>query len=217
MEPVKGWYMDEKDLWENTPDAEKELFKRAITDFFATDNPDEGYKAQKYITGIEIGVLNGETSRFFLGNWDNLLLFGIDPIIPDSMSPELVGSEKLIMKNVKAVKALDRFKFLKDYSTAVAPRFKHEEYDFVFIDGSHVFGDVVADFQSYFPKVKKGGLIFFHDSRMNRGGANFHVGSSMVVDHIIANNREVNLIGEAFSLTCFYKLTNEDIIEMEEQ
>jgi hypothetical protein len=39
---------------------------------------------------------------------------------------------------------------------------------------------------------------------MYRGGANFHVGSSLFCDFII-NEKYLELIGEAFSLTAFKK------------
>jgi GT2 family glycosyltransferase len=35
--------------------------------------------------------------------------------------------------------------------------------DFIFIDGSHEYEDVVSDFETYFPWLKPGGLIAFHD------------------------------------------------------
>ncbi|MCA8970503.1 MAG: class I SAM-dependent methyltransferase [Planctomycetes bacterium] len=38
------------------------------------------------------------------------------------------------------------------------------EIDFLFIDGSHDYDDVAADFATWFPRVRPGGLIAFHDS-----------------------------------------------------
>lgn len=35
--------------------------------------------------------------------------------------------------------------------------------DFLFVDGSHEYEDVVSDFKKFFPWVKPGGLIAFHD------------------------------------------------------
>jgi hypothetical protein len=35
--------------------------------------------------------------------------------------------------------------------------------DMLFIDGSHAFDDVAGDFQGFYPHVKDGGLIAFHD------------------------------------------------------
>lgn len=35
--------------------------------------------------------------------------------------------------------------------------------DLIFIDGSHQYEDVLADFENYFPFVKPGGVVAFHD------------------------------------------------------
>lgn len=37
-------------------------------------------------------------------------------------------------------------------------------YDFLFIDAGHTLQDVAADYYSYQPKVRPGGLIAFHDA-----------------------------------------------------
>ena len=42
--------------------------------------------------------------------------------------------------------------------------------DFLFVDGSHEFDDVMQDFSDFFPWLKPGGLIAFHDVLPNRDG-----------------------------------------------
>jgi len=39
----------------------------------------------------------------------------------------------------------------------------HKPIDFIFIDGSHHYDDVVADFENFYPYVKSGGIIALHD------------------------------------------------------
>lgn len=175
---------------------EKELFLDAIKDRLLKPKRSKFY-------GCEIGVLYGETSFFFLREFENLNLTGIDPLIPDSMESSLIGNIETIEKNIGIYK--DRWQFYQDYSFNIHNKFKNESFDFVFIDGDHTYDAVSQDFELYLPKVKNGGLVFMHDSRMNRGGANFHVGSSQFADHIIENDSRITLVGEAFSLTCFIK------------
>lgn len=178
------------------PNYEKELFIDAIKDRLLNA---ENTK----LHACEIGVLNAETSLFFLEKFQNLTLVGIDPLIPDSMESSLIGDIKIIQENTESYKS--RWKFYQDYSFNIDSQFENESFDFVFIDGDHTYDAVFQDFEMYLPKVKKGGLVFMHDSRMNRGGANFHVGSSKFADKTIANDDRVTLVGEAFSLTCFIK------------
>lgn len=175
---------------ENTPAAENELFKLAIGELTSIYG----------IHGIEIGVLNGEKSGFLL-SLGNILLYGIDPFIPDSMERSLIGSKEKVLENTKQY--ADRFTLIEDYSYNVPYRFLDNHVDFIFFDGSHIYEDVKKDYELYYPKICKGGLMFFHDSRMNRGGANFHPGSSKFVDELIDSG--LKPIGEAFSLTCFQK------------
>jgi len=175
------------------PNDEKQLFRDAINDRLSQQN----------LIGVEIGVLNGETSGFFLNEFSNVTLIGIDPIIPDSMEASLIGNLEIIKENVKA--NLHRWTFHHDYSFNVVNQFDDGSVDFIFIDGDHTYQAVEQDYSLYFPKIKSNGLIFLHDSRMFRGGANFHVGSSQFADFIIANDSRIELIGEAFSLTCFRK------------
>lgn len=49
--------------------------------------------------------------------------------------------------------------------------------DFVFIDGSHIYEDAKADFEAYWPMVKKGGVLAMHD-------INFMPGSGKVWDEV---------------------------------
>lgn len=185
-------------VYPHTPDSEKKMFSDCIN-YMINDlfNDQENYK------GVEIGVLNGETSGFLLDIDKKISLVGIDPLIPDSMEQSLIGSLELINSNTS--RASERFQFINDYSFNVVNQFKDKSIDFLFIDGDHTYNAVEKDFNLYFPKVKEGGLIFMHDSRMFRGGANFHKGSSEFCDFVIENNKEVILVAEAFSLTCFAK------------
>jgi predicted O-methyltransferase YrrM len=41
------------------------------------------------------------------------------------------------------------------------------EIDFLFIDGDHLYDGVKADFEMYSPLVKKGGIVAFHDARLD--------------------------------------------------
>lgn len=44
---------------------------------------------------------------------------------------------------------------------------KVEDLDFLFIDGNHSYESVLCDFLLYYPLVKKGGIIGFHDTALS--------------------------------------------------
>ena len=50
---------------------------------------------------VELGVLFGETSAKFCEANPDINVYGIDPIIPDSMCPQLIGNIEEIEKNNK--------------------------------------------------------------------------------------------------------------------
>jgi hypothetical protein len=181
--------------YEHSPNAERQLFSDTILEMIHKNNLES-------VLGVEIGVLNGECTSFLLSISEKINLIGIDPIIPDSMESSLIGDIEKIKSNTNQYS--HRFTFKQEYSFNLSNTFENESIDFIFIDGDHTHEAVKRDYELYLPKIKSKGLIFFHDSRMNRGGANFHVGSSQFVDELI-NTNTLTLVGEGFSLTCFQK------------
>ena len=182
-------------LWclKMTEQSERDLFQNEILQLLPASK----------ILGIEIGVFCGETSAFFLSIAPEVHVIGIDPIIPDSMGGcDCIGNKEQIFAEVETQK--DRFELIEDYSYNVHDRFEDGTVDFIFIDGDHNYEAVKRDFELYYPKVREDGLIFFHDSRMNRGGTAHWPGPSKFVDEL----RETNLLlagPEACTLSAFRK------------
>jgi hypothetical protein len=157
------------------------------------------------ILGVEIGCLNGGSANRLLTLHPGLTLHSIDPFIPDSMAPKLIGSEKRARELNR--KHGERFVLHVAYSWDIASQFKPDSLDVLFIDGDHRYAAVRKDLRLYAPKLKIGGLLFVHDCRMSRGGAHFHVGPSKLADEELFNNPKWwGLVGEAFSLAAFQKV-----------
>ena len=45
----------------------------------------------------------------------------------------------------------------------------HKDINFLFIDGNHTYASALADFLLYYPLVKRGGIIAFHDTVYTKG------------------------------------------------
>ena len=119
---------------------------------------------QKYASSaklgiVEIGVLDGLTTSE-IAKVSSVPIYGIDPIIPDSMNKRLVGSEEKIRKNLSFY---SKFVFFKDYSFNVVKNWQ-QPFDFIFIDGDHTYDAVKQDFEQWFPLLQPGGIVAFHDS-----------------------------------------------------
>ena len=165
-------------------------------------------KVDKDTFGVEIGCLFGDSANAILKSSPHINLISIDPFIPDSMEASLIGSyEDSILKN-KEFALSGRFTIFQDYSYNRVGVFGNNKLDFLFLDGDHRYESILQDFIDWVPKLKVGGLLFIHDSRVNRpNGAPFWEGPSKVADENIFNNPDKwEIVAEAFSLTCARKL-----------
>ena len=68
-------------------------------------------------------------------------------------------------KNIEPVNAQrpGTIEFIRGKSMDVVESIQNFSLDFVFIDASHEYEDVIADINSWYPKVKEGGVIAGHD------------------------------------------------------
>jgi hypothetical protein len=149
---------------------------------------------------VEIGVLKGDTSKIICDHSiPGSKIYGIDPIIPDSMNMSLIGNINEIKQKTKK----HDYTFIQDYSYNVVKTW-NVPIDYLFIDGSHIYEDVVNDFESWFPFVNKNGIILIHDSAANRKGPYWWDGPSKLADSLIFDSR-VEYLETIFCLTVFKK------------
>ncbi len=103
------------------------------------------------IKGIEIGVLEGDTTKYLLANNPHLVMYVIDPF----------PKRKELITNIDEFQ--DRVKIIELKSDEAVRLFDKREFDFVWIDGDHSYEQVKRDIENYLPLVKKGGIIGGHD------------------------------------------------------
>jgi predicted O-methyltransferase YrrM len=53
----------------------------------------------------------------------------------------------------------EKIEFVYEDSSTFANSIEDESLDFIFIDGDHSYEGFTKDLSSYFPKVKKGGIV----------------------------------------------------------
>lgn len=120
-------------------------------------------------TGVEVGVWRGVMSATLLRAFRRMHLTMVDSWLASNKesSMGLVPEWKML----EAMKeAFDRTQFAESRRTIVrsdslfaAKRIVDESQCFVFIDCSHLYADVKADTEAYYPKVKSGGVLSWHD------------------------------------------------------
>ena len=115
---------------------------------------------------VEVGVDRGGFARDFLSKWDGDCLYCVDP-----WQTDLPGYVDHISWNREpdyhiAVAALaqfcDRVRILRHTSEQAARMIWHE-VDFVYLDADHSYEAVKLDIQTWWPKVRAGGILAGHD------------------------------------------------------
>lgn len=122
-------------------------------------------------TIVEVGCWKGKSSAFLvvesINAQKNIKVFCVDtwegndeiPINDSDMNNKTVFEK--IMKNMSPV--LGHFNIVRSPSIDAAKKFEDESLDVVFIDASHHYVDVMNDILSWWPKIKKGGILSGHD------------------------------------------------------
>ena len=128
------------------------------------------YVTDKYPEGstfVEVGSWKGKSSAFMAVEIANsgkcINFFCVDTW---EGSAEHTAEQKndlyyTFLYNMKDLKHL--YSSYKMPSVDAALLFNNESLEFVFIDASHEYEDVLANIKAWLPKIKKGGMIAGHD------------------------------------------------------
>lgn len=116
------------------------------------------------VHAVEIGTDRGLYARDFLARWHGEFLFCIDPYEPYDQMPHDRTPDLVMACTVLAPHA-DRCKLIrarsKDATGAIQVAFVNP--DFVYIDGAHDRASVETDIATWWPLLKKGGVLAGHD------------------------------------------------------
>jgi len=118
--------------------------------------------------GAEIGTFKGQFSKIMLENWGGTLYMvdvwrGLGDEYIDSSNHHNFenGVYGEAMKNIEGKE--DRAIMIRATSEIASNIFENESLDFVYIDANHAYDWVVQDIELWYPKVKKGGILWGHD------------------------------------------------------
>lgn len=134
----------------------------------------------KNLTGLELGVLRGESFMTILHNCNNVSkLIGVDnwkPYTdyiknePDGKAAYSVGEKeseynKLLTKlNIKYGNVDNRYQIIEKNSLEAVKNIKDESLDFIFFDAMMSAEQTFEEGMAYYKKIKKGGFFTGHDS-----------------------------------------------------
>lgn len=123
----------------------------------------------------EIGVAEGQFSRDIL-NWGVPLLYSVDTWATIKGQCGDGGNDQAWHDaNYEKAKALlkpfgERSKILRGLSTDMAKIIDNDSLGFINVDCDHSYEGVKADILAWWPKLKVGGVMAFHDYEMPQYG-----------------------------------------------
>lgn len=113
--------------------------------------------------GAEIGVEWARHARSICVLMPGVKLFCVDPYVPYlSGRPSQRRCDHIMECAIEKMQPFDTV-FVRKPSLEASRDFKDGSLDFVYIDGSHDFDNVIIDIVHWAPKVRKGGIVSGHD------------------------------------------------------
>jgi predicted O-methyltransferase YrrM len=117
---------------------------------------------------VEVGSWLGQSCAFMgveiINSGKNIKMDCIDIWEPSEdykLPANVTDLQEVFLENIKPVNSVVRS--IKKSSIEAAKDYEDESIDFIFIDGSHHFEDVLKDLIAWWPKLKTGGVFAGHD------------------------------------------------------
>lgn len=119
-------------------------------------------------TGVEVGTANGNYAREIMEKWKGEKLICVDPWKRQDLGVyredhHQINYDAWYSECQELSKRDPRITLMRMYSHEAAKSIPDGSLDFVYIDGNHAYAPVLLDMDSWFPKVKSGGVFGGHD------------------------------------------------------
>lgn len=125
---------------------------------------------------VELGVAEGNFSEDILREWKPSIHYAVDTwqTVPnfsgDVSSPQEWHDENYKKASKRLAKYSKIVKILRGITWEEAEKVPDKSVDLVYIDAGHSFNAVTSDINAWFPKLKFGGVMAFHDYLMPQYG-----------------------------------------------
>jgi predicted O-methyltransferase YrrM len=176
----KGFNRPARDNYERDYDFSWDVFTLNIPLWRTLLEPFAGKPNVRY---LEIGVAEGRSLLWVL---DNILTHptsratGIDPFM-------VAGHEARLRANIEKSSGPEKTRLIKGFSQDVLPDLEPDSYDIIYIDGSHLAGDVMFDSVYTWRLLRDGGLVIHDD--YNAGTKPAETQALIAIDMFITGRR----------------------------
>jgi hypothetical protein len=157
------------------------------------------FKELGFKKGAEVGVCDGRYSEILMQEIPGLHLFGVDPYSAYEVNGSVSRKKETMDDNLRRThERLDKYPtytLVIKTSVEAAKDVPDGSLDFVFIDALHEYEHVKEDIHTWYPKVRKGGILSGHDYYVSKSGK---VGVMKAVDEFVVEteifeNRQIHL------------------------
>ena len=119
--------------------------------------------------GPRSASIAGEFAEQILASWDGEILILVDPwrhltdYLDSWNSTDSVAAAQLKETRRRLSRFAERVVYKRMLSEAAAALQPDASLDFIYIDANHAFARCLADLKSWYPKVRRGGIVAGHD------------------------------------------------------
>ena len=121
----------------------------------------------KEITCLELGVAKGENSKSILKELNVKNIYLIDSYINTKEYPNASKWKEEAIEELREYNYKISWMFGKSSNTL--NKLKKESIDYIYIDGSHMYEEVLHDIKKCYTLLKSGGVLAGHDILNHRG------------------------------------------------
>jgi len=164
------------------------VYKFKTHEIFGWHNPKQEQRYRKLVEGlnngivVEVGVYGGASLLPIVEicQKTNTKIFGIDPweklnvthrmtpggqqISVDNCNSNQLKTVRLHLENIIKIESYEEaITLIHDFSQEASIQFKENTIDVLYLDGSHDYDAVLGDLESWFPKIKRGGVLLGDD------------------------------------------------------
>lgn len=123
------------------------------------------FKQLGFTIGAEVGVARGYFTKRLCQKVPNLRMYAIDAwaLWDGATSAETQTKMDRLYQDAKKRVEPYNCEIIRDWSMNAVKRFADQSLDFVYIDASHDYKNVIDDIREWSKKVRKGGIVAGHD------------------------------------------------------
>jgi len=127
-------------------------------------------------TIIELGVRYGHSTIAWLYGLNRMSrghLWSVDCSFPVPANPGAAGLDGINLLDPQGpLGVCEQWSFLLGYDTwpTILDMLPQEDVDIIFLDTNHIYEETLVELDLYYPRVRKGGRIYLHDTAIETTG-----------------------------------------------